>query len=191
MSLTPKIAPEKLANHGFDNWMTPNMRFHPFLPARPGWPGLMLRSDDELEEWCPGEGTAFRVVVRREPHFIEYIGHYEMVRLGDITGDEWKRQPAKVTVPVHAHPASSIQWFVQVKKRWTQVLGGGQSANDAVVRVALRKKLGREPSVEDLKKFTERFTPDDYVALAKELNDDIDRAFCRGEEVYTLHFDDS
>ena len=93
---TPKIAPEKLASHGFDHWMTPKMEFHPFLPPRPGWPGLMFRPDDECEEWCPEGGTEFRVVLKREPRFIEYVGQYEMVRLGDITGDEWKQQPAKV-----------------------------------------------------------------------------------------------
>ena len=97
LGLTPKIAPEKVAKHGFDHFMTPNMDFHPFLPPRPGWPGLMLRSDEDLEEWRPEGGAEFRVVIRRDPRFIEYVGQYEMVRLGDITGDEWKRQPAKVT----------------------------------------------------------------------------------------------
>ena len=99
LGITPKITPELLANHGFDHWMTPNMDFHPFLPARPGWPGLILQLDDELEEWCPDEGTEFRVVIKREPRFVEYVGQYEMVRLGDITGDEWKRQSAKVIAP--------------------------------------------------------------------------------------------
>lgn len=99
LGITPKITPELLANHGFDHWMTPNMDFHPFLPARPGWPGLILQLDDELEEWCPDEGTEFRVVIKREPRFVEYVGQYEMVRLGDITGDEWKRQSPKVITP--------------------------------------------------------------------------------------------
>lgn len=99
LGFTPKISSEKLANHGFNHWMTPNMEVHPFLPARPGWPGLMLRSDDELEEWRPEEGTEFRVVIKREPQFLEYVGQYEMVRLGDITVDEWKEQPAKVFAP--------------------------------------------------------------------------------------------
>jgi hypothetical protein len=34
----------------------------------------MLRSDDELEEWCPEEGMEFRVVIKREPRFPEYLG---------------------------------------------------------------------------------------------------------------------
>lgn len=106
-SFTPKIKPEKLANHGFDHWMTPNPEFHPFLPARPGWPGLMLRLDDELEEWFPEAGTEFRVVIRRESRFLEYVGQYEMVRLGDITGDEWKRQPPKVIAPTRADSVSN------------------------------------------------------------------------------------
>lgn len=108
LGLTPNIAPEKLANHGFDHWMTPNMDFHPFLPAQPGWPGLMLRSDDNLEEWRPEGGSAFRVVVKHEPNFIEYIGQYEMVRLDDITEDEWNQQDANVIMPIRAHFASSV-----------------------------------------------------------------------------------
>lgn len=81
--------------------MTPNMEFYPALPAKPGWPGLMLRLCNELEEWRPSEGNEFRVVIRKEQDFIEYVGQYEMVRLGDITGEEWKQQPAKVTAFSH------------------------------------------------------------------------------------------
>ena len=94
--ITPRIAPERLVKHGFDGWMTPNMEYNPFLPARPGWPGLLLRLDDELEEWKPTDGTSFRLVIRKEPQFVEYLGQYEVVRLGDITGVEWNRQPVKV-----------------------------------------------------------------------------------------------
>jgi hypothetical protein len=33
--LTPKISSEKLASHGTDHWLTPNMDYHPFFPALP------------------------------------------------------------------------------------------------------------------------------------------------------------
>lgn len=79
----------------------------------------------------------------------------------------------------------------KVKKKWTQVLGGGQSWNDVIARVALRKKLNKEPTIEDLAKFTERFAPDSYATLAKELRDEVDRAFCKGEEVYFMCFSGS
>jgi hypothetical protein len=94
--IAPKISTEKLAKHGYDGWFLPNVEFHPFLPARPGWPGLILRLDDDLEGWEPDQGTEFRVVIRKEPHFLEYVGQYEMVRLGDIDGEEWRQQPTKV-----------------------------------------------------------------------------------------------
>ena len=96
LGLTPKISSQKLKVHGFDHWMTPNLEFYPCLPAQPGWPGFMLRMGNEFEEWRPEGGTDFRVVIPKDSRFIEYIGQYEMVRLGDITGDEWRRQPAKV-----------------------------------------------------------------------------------------------
>jgi len=188
MGMTPKISPEKLASHGFDHWMVPNMDFHPFLPARPGWPGLMLRPDDELEEWEPEEGTQFRVVIKREPRFFEYVGQYEMVRLGDITGDEWKKQTAKVSTLMCANSVQISNYSFKVKNRWTQVLGGGRSWNDTVARVALRKRDSKEPSIEDFKKFTDRLTPDDYATMARELKGDVDRAFCEGEEVFLAYF---
>jgi len=100
LNITPRIAPEMLAKHGFDHWMTPNMEFHPFLPMRPGWPGLILRLDDELEEWSPEEGTEFRVVIKCEPQFMEYVGQYEMVGLGSITEEEWEQQRPKVIAPM-------------------------------------------------------------------------------------------
>lgn len=101
--LAPRVSPDKLAKHKFDNWMIPNMDFHPFLPPQPGWPGFVLQLDDQIEEWRPEEGSEFRVVIKKEPRCVEYLGQYEMVRLGDITGEEWKRQPAKVVVPTCAN----------------------------------------------------------------------------------------
>jgi len=149
--------------------MTPNTKFYPALPAQPGWPGLMLRLDNELEgEWGPEGGTDFRVVVRKDPRFIEYLGQYEMMRLGDITGGEWKRQPS------------------EVKERWTNIVGGGQSWHDAIVRIALRKKLGCEPSIEEFRKYTQKLTADNYSTLAKELMGDVNQAFCKGQEAITV-----
>jgi len=67
----------------------------------------------------------------------------------------------------------------KVRRKWTQVLGGGRLWQETVARVALRKKQGKEPSVGDLAKFT----TESYTTLSKDLKDDIDRAFCEGEEV--------
>jgi len=98
--LTPDISARRLAKHGFNHWMIPNMESHPYLPPRPGWPGLMLRSDDGHEEW-QHKVNEFRVVVERESQFFDYIGQYEMVRLGEITVDEWKQQSAEVSISAH------------------------------------------------------------------------------------------
>lgn len=184
--LTPKIRPERLEDHSFDHWMIPNLDFHPFLPPRPGWPGLILRLNDGFEEWCPEEGTDFRVVIKREPRSMEYVGQYQMVRLNDVTPDEWKSQPPEVIIP-------TLSLFLtlkapnnpsQVRQRWSSILGGGQSAYDGVIRVALRKRLRKEPSNEDFAKFVENLNAAEYKTLAKELTDDVDAAFCKGDEVY-------
>jgi hypothetical protein len=75
---------------------------------------------------------------------------------------------------------------LKVKNKWTHVLGGGQSFHDAVVRVALRKNLGKEPSIQEFSKYADKLTPDDYTSLARELKGDVDRAFCGGDEVWPV-----
>jgi hypothetical protein len=87
--------------HNFVGWMIPQIEIHPFLPLQPGWPGLLLQIDNQVEAWTPEEGAEFRVVTEKVPQFVEYLGQYEMIRLGDLTGDDWKRQPAKVVVLTH------------------------------------------------------------------------------------------
>ena len=94
--IAPKPSPKKLAEHGYDGLLLPKVEFHPFLPAQPGWPGLILGLNDDLEQWKPNKGAEFRVIVKKEPHFLEYIGQYEMLRLDDIKGEEWKKQPTEV-----------------------------------------------------------------------------------------------
>jgi len=100
-SLTPKVGPKSLAMHGFNHWMVPKVDTHPYLPPKPGFPGIILQSDEGLEAWRPEDGTAFRVVVRREAGLFEYIGQYEMLRLGDVREDEWKEPSAEVRPSVH------------------------------------------------------------------------------------------
>ena len=95
-SLTPEVNPESLSKHSFRHWMVLNVEFHPLLPPHPGWPGLMIQLDDELEEWQPEGGSEFRVIIKKDPRSIEYVGQYELVRLGDITSDEWKKQNSEV-----------------------------------------------------------------------------------------------
>lgn len=80
-------------------------------------------------------------------------------------------------------PNFHFNGLFKVRGRWSQILGGGRQWHDTVARVALRKKLGKEPSIEDLAKFTNRFGPDHYAALAKDLKHDVDEALCKGEEV--------
>lgn len=190
LGLTRKISHEKLEVHGFNHWMTPSITNNPFLPAKPGWPGLMLRLGDELEEWRPDGGVEFRVVTGKEPDFLEYVGQYEMVRLDDITGDECQRQLAKVTVLPHALSLFQlVDISSKIRKRWTNILGGEGSWHwhAAVARVALRNKLGREPSTQEITRYSEKLNPANYTTLAQQLEDDIDQAFCRGEEVYLAY----
>ena len=73
----------------------------------------------------------------------------------------------------------------KVKNKWTDVLGGGRLWHDTIARIALRKKLGKEPSIDDLAKFA---PPENYTALARDLKDDVNNAFCEGEEVCLVRF---
>ena len=93
--LFPRISDPRLVSHGFDHWMIPNSQYHPFLPPSPGWPGLMLRSKG-VDDWKPKVDGGFRVIIKREPSFFEYVGQYEMINLGNVSVEEWKAQPAMV-----------------------------------------------------------------------------------------------
>lgn len=73
---------------------------------------------------------------------------------------------------------------LKVKNKWTRILGGGQSWHDAIVRISLRKNLGKEPSIQEFTKYADTLAPDDYTSLARDLKVDIDRAFREGEEVW-------
>jgi len=93
----PSISNQRLQDHGFDNWMIPNVQYHPFLPPFPGWPGLMIRSKG-IGDWQSEVDGGFRVIIKREPNFFEYVGQYEMINLGKVSGEEWKSQPTTVCV---------------------------------------------------------------------------------------------
>ena len=82
--LTPKISKKKLKEHGFDHWMIPKSDNHPFLLPQPGWPGLILRLDNDKDSYLPDGGTEFQVVLKLKPHFLEYVSQYVMVRLNNI-----------------------------------------------------------------------------------------------------------
>lgn len=91
-------------------------------------------------------------------------------------------------VPPILEPNGLIFFLRKVRKKWAHILGGEVACHwhDAVVRGALRKELGREPSAQESAKYAEKLR--DYAALAKELGDDIDRAFCSGQEVTSYPF---
>ena len=75
---------------------------------------------------------------------------------------------------------------LKVRSRWADVLGGGQSGYEAIARVSLRKKLDKEPSIEELMDYTNELNSYRYSSMAKGLKEDIDRAFRMGDEVYPL-----
>ena len=55
----------------------------------------MLRSK-EVDDWKPDPDGGFRIIIRRERDFFEYVGQYEMVNLGNLSTEEWKAQPTTV-----------------------------------------------------------------------------------------------
>ena len=63
------------------------------------------------------------------------------------------------------------------------ILGGGNSWQEVVARVALRQKLKQEPTIPEFHKYTERLEPDVYTALAKRLEVEIYQSFYEEKEV--------
>jgi hypothetical protein len=68
---------------------------------------------------------------------------------------------------------------------WGYFLGDGNLWQEAVVRIALREKFGREPSTFEMMRFAQQLGVDrySYGRTADDLKDSIDTAFCKEDEV--------
>jgi hypothetical protein len=91
----PKIADERLAIHGLNDFMYPNLDMNPYAPEVPGARGLFFvprPSDRPAEEWPEVQ----RVITRIASAKWQYVGQYRMRPAASLTKEEWASQDAKV-----------------------------------------------------------------------------------------------
>jgi hypothetical protein len=91
----PKIAAKKLAVHGLNDFMYPNLDMNPYAPEVPGARGLFFESSDEpAEEWPEVQ----RVITRIASAQWQYMGQYRLTPVASLSKEEWASQVVKVTL---------------------------------------------------------------------------------------------
>ncbi|KAF9530952.1 hypothetical protein CPB83DRAFT_146625 [Crepidotus variabilis] len=88
----PHPRSEKIAEHGYDDFMCLPLDYQPFAPQVPGKPGLFLSTakGDDIEE-------PKRVFTRDPSRALrQYMGQYEVKATDSLSREEWLAQPDKV-----------------------------------------------------------------------------------------------
>jgi hypothetical protein len=90
----PSIRQEKLALHGFDDFMFLNDDLHPLAPQVPGAPGVWIniaggRRDELMRVFVRVKGTS-------SPPLWWYVGQYELRISQPLTKEEWGAQTDQV-----------------------------------------------------------------------------------------------
>jgi hypothetical protein len=103
-ALLPPIAHRKVMEHGFNDFMYPTFWFNPYLPQCPGDPGLFFRIDDGTKIWdnnlhyWENRRPIQRVLVQENAKIQRYVGQYILIRMGDLSKEEWSAQSQTVSV---------------------------------------------------------------------------------------------
>ena len=87
----PKIKDSRLATHGLDDFMFPNLSYNPHAPEIPGAPGLFFTSRSAGKEWPEVQ----RVVSRLQSGEWLYVGQYKLAPVESLTKEEWAAQKPK------------------------------------------------------------------------------------------------
>ena len=92
----PQIKRERLASHGLNDFMFPNLSFNPHAPQLPGSPGLFFTTGDSDN---PGEWpTVQRVISRIKSGEWLYVGQYKLAPVAPLTKEEWATQDNGVCI---------------------------------------------------------------------------------------------
>ncbi|KAH6884365.1 hypothetical protein BKA70DRAFT_140289 [Coprinopsis sp. MPI-PUGE-AT-0042] len=153
----PKIKAEKLALHGFDNFMFLNDDLHPLAPQVPGAPGIFINIAGGRRD------KLMRVFVRMKgavsPPIWWYMGQYELRNSQALTKEEWGMQTE------------------QVKRAWAEGIVRYGWGNGKQAGIHGRKVLGRTPTSEEIKGYLKSKAFEKTVTAT-----DVLRALRRGDE---------
>ena len=107
VSSFPRIGKEARARHPYRDFLHGNFVHNPFLPPEPGWPGLFFRLDEKFEHRdVDGDPIVYRTFARHADRRCVYLGQYILTRLEDISKQEWRDLPDKVSIPFILHSKS-------------------------------------------------------------------------------------
>ncbi|THH02225.1 hypothetical protein EW026_g617 [Hermanssonia centrifuga] len=165
----PFIANKKSNIHGVDDFMMLTLDFSPHAPLNPGDPGLYFGMN-KATEWGQFRPLADesergkergpeRLFVRIRDNLWTYMGMYEMTPTDSLSPTEYCIQSL----------TSKREWANQIIDRpWGKEL---------CARIALRSRLGREPTPAEVKEGME-----DKAILNSVTPAQIERAYSKGEE---------
>ncbi|KAF7793972.1 hypothetical protein EIP86_005096 [Pleurotus ostreatoroseus] len=154
----PKIGPERRAVLGHNHhFLFPNLMHNPHAPQRPGQPGLLCRSGNE----APWGDSPMKVLVRIRENMWWYMGEYQTVKTEPLSRAEFARLDDKT------------------KRTWAATIRKRRKRHDVEIRarIALRRRLEREPTEEDLRNALA--TKSKFEEISE---DDIVQAFEEGHE---------
>lgn len=170
----PSIGKEFLRKHGLDDFMYPNLLWNPHGPEMPGAAAIFF-SPNGLAPRKEDSGEQHRVIVRlKEGPIWLYVGQYILLWSPPLTREEWLMQERKVCPSIYRGYGYSIR--VKVRNTWAKEILRKGWGSHVRTRVALRKRLHRDPTDDEFKAALEA----DVVLITQ---DDIRNAYDKGEEV--------
>ncbi|KAJ7983036.1 hypothetical protein DFH06DRAFT_714595 [Mycena polygramma] len=157
----PAIAEDKYTKTGHRYFMYPNLVQNPDAPAIPGSHGLFLAAigrsaKESTVEWTSG---TYKVLTRLGTRDNLYMGDYVIKPAESLTLAEWTAQPQAM------------------RYRWCSKLAEKDWGRITRTRIALRRQLGRNPTVSEVDASIEK--DQEFKNIT---SNDISQAFDSGDE---------
>ncbi|KAF9530954.1 hypothetical protein CPB83DRAFT_904938 [Crepidotus variabilis] len=144
MRTFPKPDDDRIAMHGYNDWMFLNLDLHPWAPQIPGKPGLWLSPEGEPEE-------TYRDIKRTFSRFPTqalwlYLGQYRVVLTTSLTKEEWLKESTKVRI-IWARKIAQKSWGrdlccrIQARRRSPEAAA---TINDFLSAQRCKKEIPKE-----------------------------------------------
>jgi hypothetical protein len=95
----PSISKERVAQHGYDDFMYLSMKYHPNAPQVPGAPGLFFNAGETDEDWRTWPEIQ-RAFTRLQSGIWLHVGMYQLKFSKPLSKEEWGRSDM-ATVCLH------------------------------------------------------------------------------------------
>lgn len=147
-------------------WMHP---WNPYMPSRPGDPGLYFDGSPNLDADIPG--SVRYAFVRLSANSWLYLGNYKMVNVAQLSVEEWRLQ----------HEQCKKNWVEKIRvKTWGRVIRRSIEA-----RKQFRAAHARDPTFDELKEAMND-VPGTSNAVVNMSAEEIRRAYDDGDELLMI-----